>query len=275
MRTKFRFHLKFGVVLITVSMATLCHGQMTDNTAPADKGRSTYNASCAGCHGLDGRGSDKAVNIGTSPAVQNLSDAELTNIISQGVVESGMPAFRSLSEKQLQSLVAYLRQLQGKGDAVRLPGDPKHGQEIFFGNANCGQCHTVAGQGGFLGPDLTNHAATSSADVLREEIVQSSRIPTPRYRLASLTTTTGTRLEGLVRNEDNFSVQLQARDGSFHLLKKTDIKALEYANGALMPTDYRSRLSESELNDLISYLLTSPDRKALSPHEKKWDEDEE
>jgi hypothetical protein len=62
-----------------------------------EPGRSTYNSACAGCHGLDGRGSDKAVNISESDKVRHLSDVQLSDIISNGVPGTGMPAFHSLS----------------------------------------------------------------------------------------------------------------------------------------------------------------------------------
>src|ERR1700719_1944662 len=68
--------------------------------AAVGPGRTTFNSSCAGCHGLDGTGSDKAVNISGSPRVRSLSDAQLSGIISNGVPGTGMPAFRSLSARQ-------------------------------------------------------------------------------------------------------------------------------------------------------------------------------
>jgi len=170
-----------------------------------------------------------------------------------------MPAFHSLSEKQVHFLVGYLRSLQGKNHIGAASGDPKHGKDIFFGKGDCSTCHTISGKGGFLGPDLTNHAATSSAPAIRDEIVKTPRAPAPGYRSAMLTTATGDKLEGLIRNEDNFSVQLQTKDGSFHFFKKAALQKIEYLDGSLMPSDYRERLTESELNDLASYLLTTPD----------------
>ncbi len=84
-------------------------------------------------------------------------------------------------------------------------------------------------------------------------------MPPIGYRTAALTTDSGERLEGLVRNEDNFSVQLQTKDGSFHFFKKTELRSFERLDGSLMPADYRDRLSDGELNDLASYLMTTPD----------------
>jgi cytochrome c oxidase cbb3-type subunit 3 len=245
-----------------------------DSKAAPAAGRTTFNSSCAGCHGLDGTGSDKAVNISGSARERNLSDAQLSSIISNGLPGTGMPAFRSLNARQVRAVVDYLRSLQGKAEGQTQLGDPNRGKEIFFGKGDCSACHTISGQGGFLGPDLTEHGATSSADAIRDEIVRAPRVPSIGYRTAVLTTESGERLEGLVRNEDNFSIQLQTKDGSFHFLKKTDLRSFDRQDGSLMPADYRSRLSEGELNDLASYLMTSPAPNKAAPPRKKVDDDE-
>jgi mono/diheme cytochrome c family protein len=77
----------------------------------------TYRTKCAMCHGPDGSGSavGKSMNVPDlrSPAVQNLPDAQLAQIISDG--KGGMPPFKnSLSEDQILSLVAHIRSLSGK-----------------------------------------------------------------------------------------------------------------------------------------------------------------
>lgn len=222
-------------------------------------GRSTFNSFCAGCHGLDGRGSNKAVNISTSSSVQNLSDRQLLSIISDGIAGTDMPAFHGLTEKQARTVVDYLRSLQGRVERSTLPGDAKRGKKIFFGKGDCSSCHTVSGQGGFLGPDLTNYGISSSVSTIRNEIIKSPRVPPFGYRTAVVTTATGDRLAGLLRNEDNFSVQLQTRDGSFHLLQKAELQKIDYLESSLMPTNYRDQLSDSEVKDLVSYLMTAPD----------------
>lgn len=275
MRTNFILRRNVVLFLTAVALAPWSFAQANDDPASQAQGRSNFNASCAECHGLDGRGTDKGADIAGNASIRNLTDAQLTGIISEGIAEGGMPAFRNLNENQLRVLVGYLRTLQGKGEVGTLPGDPKRGREMFFGKGDCARCHTVAGQGGFMGPDLTNHAMTSSSSVMHDEIIRSPRIPAPRFRMAIVTTATGDRLEGVIRNEDNFSVQLQTTDGTFHLLRKAALKSLEYSASSLMPTDYRKRLSDSDLNDLISYLLTTPDKKNSVPHQKKWEEDEE
>jgi cytochrome c oxidase cbb3-type subunit III len=87
-----------------------------------------------------------------------------------------------------------------------------------------------------------------------------------------LTTANGDQLEGLIRNEDNFSVQLQTKDGSFHFFKKAELRSLEHLNGSLMPANYRELLSDGELNDLVSYLMINSDTTKASTLRKKKDD---
>jgi hypothetical protein len=79
--------------------------------------------------------------------------------------------------------------------------------------------------------------------------------------LARAKTKDGRQISGLVRNEDNFSVQLQALDGTFHLLEKSDVSELEPDSAPLMPDNYGSSLSKSELEQLVGYLLSVADAK--------------
>ena len=79
-------------------------------------GEDTYKAKCAGCHGPDGAG---ATPLGKkfklrdlrSGDVQNLSDAELQNIIAKG--KPPMPAFeKTLDAVKIQELVSYIRSIK-------------------------------------------------------------------------------------------------------------------------------------------------------------------
>lgn len=219
-------------------------------------GERTFSTTCAGCHGLDGHGGDKGPNIAGSAKVRHLSDTQISNIISNGIPGTGMPAFHSLGARQIGSLVGYLRILQGKLDARTSPGDARRGKEIFLGKGECSSCHMISGEGGFLGPDLSAYGSSMSAKAIRDEIVKPNRIETPGYRSAVLTTRDGSRLEGVIRNEDNFSVQFQSKDGGFHFLQKSDLKSVEPVGQSLMPTNYAQRLSADELNGLVQYLMS-------------------
>jgi cytochrome c oxidase cbb3-type subunit III len=73
--------------------------------------------------------------------------------------------------------------------------------------------------------------------------------------MATATLRSGEKYTGRVRNEDNFSLQLQTLDGIFHFLTKSELEDLEYSSQPLMPTNFGSTLSPDELNDVVSYLM--------------------
>ena len=270
----------FGILLVVLVFGlTFSPAQRGTHSkksgSPGVVGRNTYNSSCAACHGLDGHGSDKAVNIGAASDAQHFSDAQLSGIIANGVPGTGMPAFRNMTATQVQAVVHYLRSLQGRAESRTLPGDSKRGKALFFGKAECSTCHTISGEGGFLGPDLSGYAATADPTAIREQIVKTQRTPAPSYRPAVLTTADGERLEGLIRNEDNFSLQFQTKDGNFHFFQKSDLRNLERGDSSLMPTDYRDRLSSGQLDDVVSFLVSvNPDANKAGPSHKKKEEDD-
>lgn len=268
--------LCFLLWVFNIPFSLAQQGSSPDHSkATPEVGRTLYNSSCAGCHGLDGSGSDKAVDISGSARARQFSDAQLSGIISNGVPETGMPAFHNLSERQISALVACLRLLQGKVESRNLPGDATRGKAIFFGKGECSGCHTISGDGGFLGPDLSSYGSTASAKGIRDEIVRLRRTPPQGYRSAVLVTAAGDRIEGLIRNEDNFSVQFQTRDGAFHSFHKSELRKLDRLKSSLMPTNYAERLSSAEIDDLVSYLLAAaPDARATGTPRKKEDDTE-
>ena len=215
-----------------------------------------FGSTCAGCHGLDGKGGERAPNIADRPSVQRLSDMQIFRIIRDGVLGTGMPAFHSMESSEIKAVVGYLRTLQGTKRTVSLPGDPERGREAFFNKGKCSSCHIVAGQGGFIASDLSEYANTHKVEQMRSAIIQPIANSDAQAHLATVVLRGGERYVGRVRNEDNFSLQLQTLDGVFHFISKSDLDSIEYNSQTLMPSDYGSTLTTGELNDLISFLMS-------------------
>ncbi|MGB9433907.1 MAG: c-type cytochrome [Candidatus Acidiferrum sp.] len=221
------------------------------------QGRQLFESVCAGCHGLDGRGGERGPDISTRQQVVQLSDADLLEILRGGRPAAGMPPFDSLGNLKLKALLAYLRSLQGRGAVAALPGDPRNGKSLFFGKARCSQCHMVQGAGGFLGRDLSNYGTTLSAADIRSNILRSPNSSNKANKTAIITMRDSRKFTGVVRNEDNFSIQLQSLDGAFHFLTKSDVARVEFLPDPIMPSDYGTTLKPSELDDLVGYLVTA------------------
>jgi cytochrome c oxidase cbb3-type subunit III len=127
---------------------------------------------------------------------------------------------------------------------------------LFFGKARCSECHMIQGAGGFLGRDLSTYGATLSPTDIRSNILQAGERANKANKTAVITMRDSRKFTGVIRNEDNFSIQLQSFDGAFHFLNRSDVAQAEFLPQPIMPTDYATSLSASELDDIVSYLST-------------------
>jgi cytochrome c oxidase cbb3-type subunit III len=243
-------------ILCGLGFALLCAFLAAQRVASqGENGQQVFESRCAGCHGLDGRGGERAPDIATAEKTQRRSDDELSRIIASGVPAKGMPAFASLGSS-LKNVVAYLRQLQGKDDSAKLPGDVKKGRELFYGKPRCAECHAISGSGGFIASELSGFGANRAADQILQSIVK----PAGTNRFGGkmvVKTRDGKQYVGVVRNEDNFSLQVQTLDGAFLLFQKSGLAGFSRQPDSIMPADYGSTLSRDELNDLVSFLMSA------------------
>ncbi|MBV8553046.1 MAG: c-type cytochrome [Acidobacteriaceae bacterium] len=238
----------------------------------SEVGQQLFSSTCAACHGLDGRGGEHAPNIATSANVQQLSDQDLTRIVSNGIPAAGMPGFRSsLNKTQIDAVIKYVRSLQGQDGAVSVPGDPDRGRVLFFGKARCSQCHMIRGEGGFLAADLSGYGKTHSPAAIRESIVDPNKNLDPRHGTVIVVTLSGKKYTGVVRNEDNFSLQMQTADGNFHFFDKSELVRIDYQKQSSMPSTYGTELTSANLDDLVCYLVKTPGTPP-APAEKNDDE---
>jgi cytochrome c oxidase cbb3-type subunit 3 len=168
-----------------------------------------------------------------------------------------MPAFRSLSSSDTKAVVGYVRTLQGARQVVKLPGNSGRGKTLFFGKAECSQCHMVGGKGGFIASDLSGYARTHDVEQIRSAITNPATITDRQARLIIATSHGGEKYVGRIRNEDNFSLQLQTLDGAFHFISKSDLDGLESDPNGLMPSGYGTSLTVTELDDVISFLISA------------------
>lgn len=269
--------LRAAALLMVCASSVLALAQATPSqhakaTTHSAAGKQSFAGTCAGCHGLDGKGGERAPNIADRPSVQRLSDVQLFHIIQNGIPGTGMPAFHSLESSQIKMLVGYLRTLQGTKRDFRLPGDAQRGKEIFSGKGGCAQCHMMAGAGGFIASDLSEYTRTHDLAEIRSAITNPASGSRP-VKLITVILRSGEKYSGRVRDEDNFSLQLQTLDGKFFFLSKADIEKFDYDSQTLMPSNYGSKLDAKELNDLISYLMTTAgDSEPTHSKPNDWDE---
>jgi cytochrome c oxidase cbb3-type subunit 3 len=237
--------------------AAVLTGNLRGQSGDASAGSRIFATNCAGCHGSDARGGERAPNIATARNVASLADSELANFIRNGVPGAGMPAFGFLGEEGIRNVVAFLRELQGKTSAVKITGDDGVGHSLFFGSAGCSECHMMHGQGGFIASDLSDYGSGIAPERIRAAILEPETFVSSGTEVVEVLTAHGETLRGVLRAEDNFTVVLQARDGRYRRLAKSGLKRITHTGHSLMPGDYKSRLSPKEVDDIVSYLVRS------------------
>ncbi|HEY0162946.1 MAG TPA: c-type cytochrome [Edaphobacter sp.] len=220
-------------------------------------GAKTFSTNCAGCHGADGRGGERAPNIATSRNIIALSDDDLEGIVKKGVPGTGMPSFSYLGDQPVKDVLAYLRRLQGKTSMVKVTGDASAGHDLFFGRAECSQCHMIKGEGGYIGSDLTDYAAGAAPDAVKLAITNPDDSLTPTSTVVELQLSNGEHISGMARAEDNFHITVQTKDGRWRTFDKSKLADLKHTGRSPHPRDYETKLSAKELDDLVSYLTVS------------------
>jgi putative heme-binding domain-containing protein len=184
--------------------------------------------------------------------------------VQQGIPETEMPPSR-LPSADAEHIYRYLTYRPVNPAA----GDAERGERIFREKGGCLQCHMVRGQGGRLGPELTNIGTRRGASNLREALLDPAAsapdnfaqyrliIPMPdNYQVVRLRLRDGKEQRGVRVNEDPFSIQIRSMDDRLLSFDKQDVlEVLKEAKTSPMPS-YRGRLTDSEIEDVVAYMLS-------------------
>ena len=258
-----------GLVSITAGQD---RNPFSGNSHAAKAGASEFRINCALCHGLGARGGGRGPDLTRAQKKHAHNDADMFQIISNGIPGTAMPANGTngqgvgMTDEEIWQIITYIRSLEVKAPAKSL-GDAVHGKQLFHGDANCSLCHMVEGKGGRLGPDLSGVGGART----REAIIDSVRHPShhlawgltestkefpQEYETVTVITADGTEIKGVALNEDSFSVQLMDANEQIHLLEKDKLRSFEKSRESMMPPYEQSILSDKDLEDLVSYLIS-------------------
>jgi putative heme-binding domain-containing protein len=152
--------------------------------------------------------------------------------------------------------------------AMNNGGNPKRGQ-AFFASAitNCASCHKVHGQGGDVGPDLSQVGGKFDRTHLIESILDPSAEITQGYHATILETKSGRLFTGIVKSESATAVTLLDAEGKQVTVPLRDIESRAVSSVSLMPAGLADGLTPAEFTDLIAYLTTLRTGRAPTPGE--------
>jgi cytochrome c oxidase cbb3-type subunit 3 len=125
-------------------------------------GEQVYKKNCIVCHGDTGKGegTKSGTAINNQHFLNTVSNKDIYNAVKYGREGTGMPNYGPrLTEKDLQNLVAFIRNWQTKEIKLEAPqtisGNLENGKKMY--NLYCFSCHGEAGSGKFkMGTALAN-----------------------------------------------------------------------------------------------------------------------
>jgi len=194
-------------------------------------------------------------------------DADSSAVLGQ-LANSDNPTVMSAAERRIGHAASSsattsaarpaIEDVDGWLAALGEEGDRDAGWRAFFGHGTgrCADCHTVAGQGADVGPDLTGIVARMGRRRVLESLLQPSREMAPRYVPWTIETTDGRVFAGLSLGVPGSGPveQFLLADGQQIDLPRDQVAARAIATQSIMPDRLHEQFSLEELRDILAFL---------------------
>ncbi len=141
-----------------------------------------------------------------------------------------------------------------KAAIVNGGGDAEKGKLLF--TQRCAVCHTLFGEGGNIGPELTGYER-NNIEFWLPAILDPSIEIREGFGAYICSLKDGQVLMGLLDKQDAGGVVLKDVAGQRHAVKQSDIASLEASPVSLMPEALLTGMSDGDLRDFFAF-LTKP-----------------
>ena len=239
-----------ALFLLATAQAPLHDAQYPD--ADIAYGATLYASKCVTCHGTQGDAIG-GVNLRSGKFRNAVIDRDLERFIRAGS-PAGMPAF-TLDNAEMAGIIAYLRNMNSFDGATVKTGDAARGRAVVEGKGNCTSCHRIGAIGSRVAPNLSEVGSARSAGSLQRSLVDPTGQMMPINRPVRAVRKDGSTIAGRRLNEDTYSVQLIDDRGQLHSILKSELLQFTVSTTSPMPS-YKGTLSESDIADVVAFLLT-------------------
>ena len=181
----------------------------------------------------------------------------------------------SLSLTEIKAVVAYLMSLGGDLDMEAIDtkpsdvtkkfyakisaaaeaggGDPGAGAMVY--DDNCSECHTLNGEGGEVGPDLTGVSALGLKNI-SDAILQPAKAMTKGFETYVVVDKEGRQTIGLKTRDEAKEVDITKATGDVVTIAKADIKEIKVDDTkSVMPDDLSEAMTVKDFQDILSFLM--------------------
>jgi putative membrane-bound dehydrogenase-like protein len=133
------------------------------------------------------------------------------------------------------------------------PGDAGVGRAVFA--KTCMSCHSVAGEGGQIGPVLSGAGVLGTEALLRNLLTPHAAME-PGYRMFRVELKNGDVVDGLLVSQDAEAIVLRRQNAQDLRLPQADAKRAAFTRLSVMPEGLLEGLPQAEVTDLFAYLRT-------------------
>lgn len=178
--------------------------------------------------------------------VRQLRDLNNADVTKQ--VEKVWGSVRTTPAEKLVQIAKYkgVVQKQGRRD------DAMAGRAIFA--RTCQQCHTLYGEGGKIGPDLTGSNRGDIDYILHNILDPNAEIPLD-YKTSTIEMKDDRVITGIIKQQTEQVITIASANETLSLPRK-DVASIRASELSMMPEGLIEQFSENEVRDLIAYLAT-------------------
>jgi putative heme-binding domain-containing protein len=130
-------------------------------------------------------------------------------------------------------------------------GDPHRGQTVF--RNLCAQCHTIYGEGGKVGPDITANGRATFEQLL-SNVFDPSLVIGPAYQVATVVTKDGRNLTGLIAEDNEQRIVVRMPGEGEETVPRSHVKYTRLSKLSMMPEGIEGLLDKKDLADLFAFL---------------------
>ena len=112
----------------------------------------------------------------------------------------------------------------------------------------------IRGQGGLLGPGLSDAGSQRTLGQLREALLDPSARVADGFEAVVLKTSSGRETRGIAKYRTNYSMQVLDESGKMHAIRGKAIERVRLVEKSWMPSGYGERLTEGQIQDLLAFL---------------------
>ena len=136
--------------------------------------------------------------------------------------------------------------------------------KAMYAATTCKACHSMRGEGGATGPDLTQLGTRFSAKDMLEAIVDPNKTVSDQYAATQFTLKNGNSIVGRLVNEDKLAYYVSQNPYAPETLEKVlkkNVASSKLSNVSIMFQGLINSLNEEEFKDLMAYLMSGGNEK--------------